>query len=52
MITNGPHASYNWFVQSTKNSINFEKILVVIDTLNGVTFLTNCVGNLSRKYDS
>ena len=50
MIINDLHASCNWFVQPTRNLLNFEKILVVVDTLNRVTVLANYVGDLGKKY--
>ena len=52
MIINNLQASNNWFVQPTKNLVNFEKILVVVDTFNRVIFLANCVNSLTKKYSS
>ena len=52
MILNNPHASCNWFVQPTRNLVNFDKILVVVNILNRATLLANCIRDLSKKYDS
>lgn len=52
MITNNPYSSYHWFVQPIENSINFQKTLVVVDTINRITFLAYFIKNPGRKYGS
>ena len=52
VIINNLYAIYNLFVQLTKNSVNSELILVMVNILNRVTLLANWVEDIDRKYDS